>query len=125
MIATEPFAAKTYDEEILYLKTWMSNRLAWINAQFVPPPQMQPPDTEVAPGATLVLTSAVGQVQFTVDGSDPRQPGGAVSASARPAGPPLTVTNELRIFARVQQGQRWSSPLKTRVAVRPSQSSRR
>ena len=42
-INTEPFAGKTYDDEILYLKGWLSNRLAWINAQFLPAPVALPP----------------------------------------------------------------------------------
>ncbi len=124
-VATEPFVAKTYDEEILYLKTWSSNRLAWMQAQFIPPPRLYPVEPEVAAGTTLVLTSAVGRVYFTLDGTDPRLVGGAVSSTARTCDPPLTVTNELRIFARAHQDQRWSSPLRARVSARPSQTSSR
>jgi hypothetical protein len=73
-INTEPFAGKTYDEEVAYLKTWVSNRLAWVNTQFPPAPTTQPADPFVAVGTSLVLTSAVGRVYFTLDGTDPANP---------------------------------------------------
>ncbi len=117
-ITSEPIVGKTYEDQISYLKTWASNRLAWINAQFLPPP-LPLVETEVAAGSTLALTSAVGRVYFTLDGTDPRLPGGRLSPAARTNDLPLTVTNELRIFARVQQAQRWSCPMRARVVVRP------
>src|SRR5947209_7166665 len=40
-INTEPFAGKTYDQEIIYLEGWLSNRLAWVSAQFLPAPVPQ------------------------------------------------------------------------------------
>jgi len=119
-INSEPFAGKTYDEEILYLKTWLSNRLAWVNGQFVPSPTAQPNLPTVASGTSLMLTSAVGKVFFTLDGSDPRLPGGAVSSTARGFAQPLSVTNALHIIARTQKENRWSSPLRFKVSVKPT-----
>jgi hypothetical protein len=34
------FQGKTYAEEIAYLKTWISNRLSWMDAQLVPTPRV-------------------------------------------------------------------------------------
>ena len=119
-INTEPFAGKTYDDEIVYLKGWLSNRLVWVSAQFLLPPVAEPSEPSVAPGTPLALKSAVGKVYFTLDGTDPRLPGGAVSPSARGFDQPLSVTNTLRIFARTQKENRWSSPFKTRVTIKPT-----
>jgi hypothetical protein len=124
VVATEPFAARTYDEEITYLKGWASNRLAWIETQFLPAPRTLPSEPLLAPGGTLTFTSSVGRVFFTVDDTDPRLPGGAVSPGAKPFEQPLVVTNELRIFARTQRDNRWSGPLRTRVVVRATQTAK-
>ncbi len=117
-VATELVVGKTYEDQIVYLKMWASNRLAWVNAQFVPPPKLQPAETEVAAGSTVALTSAVGRIYFTLDGTDPRLAGGGRSPAARTNLALLLVTNDLQIFARVQQDQRWSCPLRARVVVR-------
>jgi len=119
-INTEPFTGKTYDEEIVYLKGWLSNRLVWVNAQFLLPPVAEPSEPALTPGTSLALKSVVGKVYFTIDGTDPRLPGGAVSPTAHAFEQPLSVTNTLRIFARTQKENRWSSPLKTRVTIKPT-----
>ena len=120
MINTEPFAGKTYDDEIVYLKGWLSNRLAWVSAQFLPPPVAYSAEPAGLSAASLIITSAVGRVYFTLDGTDPRQPGGAMSMAAQLFQQPLPVTNNLQIFARTQKDARWSSPLKTQVMVKPT-----
>jgi hypothetical protein len=98
----------------------MSNRLAWVNAQFLAPPITLTGQTPVPPGSSLVLTAAVGRIYFTFDGTDPRLPGGAVSPAARAFEQPIPVTTNLQVFARTQKENRWSSPLKTRVIVQPT-----
>ncbi|MEY2410830.1 MAG: hypothetical protein QOF48_3500 [Verrucomicrobiota bacterium] len=119
-INTEPFAGKTYDDEIVYLKSWLSNRLTWVSAQFLPAPTAVPDTQSVTSGTALALTSAVGRIYFTLDGTDPRLAGGAVSASARGYAQPLSVTNALEIFARTQKENRWSSPLKIKLTIKPT-----
>src|SRR6185503_10458592 len=51
-ITTEPIVGKTYEDQISYLKTWTSNRLAWVNAQFVPPFRLLSAEIELAAKAT-------------------------------------------------------------------------
>jgi hypothetical protein len=120
VINTEPFAGKTYDEEILYLKGWLSNRLTWVSAQFVSAPSASPAEPSLALGTSLTLTSAAGKIYFTLDDSDPRLSGGAVSPTARLFDRALSVTNDLQIFARTQRENRWSSPLRTKISVAPT-----
>lgn len=118
-VAVEPnyFVGKSYDEEIQNLKSWMTNRLAWIDAQFVPPPVMSSlPVT--APTNTLSFIAPTGQVYFTLDGSDPRLTNGQVSGSAQMYQAPVAVTNKTRVVARVRNKNGWSSPIAGRVATR-------
>jgi hypothetical protein len=114
VVDPEYLAGKTYDEEIQYLKTWITNRMAWIDAQFPPPPQ--PSRLAGAPSTNDVLTfsAPAGQVYFTLDGSDPRLPGGATSSAARAIQMPIVVTNSVSIMARTRKDDRWSSAVTSR-----------
>lgn len=70
-----------YEKEILDIKGWLSNRVAFIDGQFVRPPA---PVTEFD-GRALRLAFAPtngATTYYTLDGSDPRLPGGAVSPKA-------------------------------------------
>lgn len=53
------------------------------------PPTFSPSGGTVPVGTAIALSSRTGKVYFTLDGSDPRLPGGKISASAR------TLTNDL------------------------------
>lgn len=72
-----------YAAEIRDLKNWLSNRVAFIDGQFVRPPTPRVDAThrfaqvsfEPIPGATTY---------YTLDGTDPRQSGGAVAPGAVP-----------------------------------------
>jgi hypothetical protein len=114
-IGPEYYVGKTYADEIQYLKTWLTNRLAWMDAQFVPPPVMsRVPD---APASSIVNFSApTGQVYVTTDGTDPRQAGGAVSTAARVA-QTVVVSNAVKAIARTRSAHGWSSPVSGRTAA--------
>lgn len=103
------FVGDTYQEEIDWMKRWSSNRLAWIEKQFVPAPVVQR-------AAQLTLTTAAtntaAQIYFTLDGTDPRAPGGEVSAQAQPYQSPLNVAPDAKLSARTRVGTRWSPPAK-------------
>ena len=78
-INTEPFSGKTYEDEILYLQSWLSSWLEWVAAQFLPSPVAKPTAPIVDPGTALTLTSTLGKTYYTLDGSDPRLPGARLS----------------------------------------------
>ncbi len=113
---------KTWAEEVGYLKGWITNRLAWMNAQFTPSPALAVAESAVAGGSPLSLTGAVGRIYFTLDGSDPRAPGGGVSPSAQAYQLPVRLNGEARLVARAQDGVRWSSPLRVRFVVKAPES---
>ena len=75
---------------------------------------IRPPGTG-APGAgqaAVVLSTTAGKVYYTLDGSDPRSPGGAVAGGAKLYQSPIAVPAGGKLFARVWQNERWSGPLR-------------
>ncbi len=65
----------------------------------------------VAPGSTLFLTNdnSGGTIYYTLDGSDPRLMGGAVSPAALPYSAPFTLGAHDLVRARVKNGTTWSA----------------
>ena len=93
----------TYQGEVDFMKVWYSNRMDFIDGQFVTPPQLGQSPGEVTPGTTLVLTGAVGAaIYYTLDGSDPRLPGGNLSTAARPYTTGIPIDRNVRLAARAQ-----------------------
>ncbi|QDU56968.1 lamin tail domain-containing protein [Aeoliella mucimassa] len=65
---------------------------------------------QVVSGYDLSITASAGSIYYTLDGSDPRQPGGAISPSAiLYTGQPIEVTSTSQVQARVVQGGNWSA----------------
>ncbi len=62
-----------------------------------------------SPGGTLSLSALSGTILYTLDGSDPRQIGGLVSPAAKKFTAPFTLTNSVRVRARVLSGTTWSA----------------
>jgi hypothetical protein len=102
------FVGRTYQDEINYLKNFTRQRLEWIDRQFVAAPML----AETSRRETLTLKSSAGQIYFTLDGTDPRAPGGNVSDRATLYTVPVTVTAKARVFARALHEARWSAPLR-------------
>lgn len=69
--------------EIRQLKTWVKNRAEWMDSQYTSPPRFQTePGVVVGDGAVQVRQSE-GRTYYTLDGSDPRLPGGGIVANAK------------------------------------------
>jgi len=116
----EYFGGKTYEEEIQNLKTWITNRMAWIDAQFVPPPAISHVAASTDTADALSFAAPTGQIYFTTDGTDPRHASGDVSGNARVYESPVSLTNAAVIVARARHTNRWSSPVALRVAGKPA-----
>ncbi len=105
----------TYQSEVDYLKDWLRDRSAWIDAQFPQRPAAAPPPGTLAGGGTVTLTTAAGQtIYYMIDGSDPRQPGGAVAtgASSVASGESFAVNESALITARARNGSVWGPPFR-------------
>src|SRR6185436_12059249 len=65
----------------------------------------------VPAGFALVLThtNGAGNIYYTVDGRDPRLPGGALAAGALAYAGPIVLTSPTLVRARVRNGTTWSA----------------
>ncbi|WP_193213681.1 CotH kinase family protein [Luteolibacter marinus] len=110
-------ALSGYAGEVDHLKNWLMQRAAWIDTQFVAPPIVEAGGA-VTPGQTVSLVPTAGTLYFTLDGSDPRLPGGAVSgAAAAYAGTDPVIGDTTTLIARSYQGGQWSGPVVARYIV--------
>jgi hypothetical protein len=100
------FLGQTYEDEINYLKEFTRRRLAWVDKQFVAAPA-------VSPGkGSISFTASAGAIYYTLDGSDPRAPGGKPSAKAQLYSGPVKTPEKGKLFARALHDDRWSPPSK-------------
>ncbi|MGE5296343.1 MAG: FN3 associated domain-containing protein, partial [Solirubrobacterales bacterium] len=91
-------------------KSWYPN---------VDPPAFNQHGGEVDAGFGLVMTAAAGDIYYTLDGEDPRLPGGAVNtAHATKYTGPITLTESTCVKARVFSGV-WSAVHEATFAVGP------
>jgi hypothetical protein len=73
------------------------------------PPTFNQFGGEVAPNFGLELTSPVGTIYYTTDGSDPRLTGGAISETALAYSGAIPITTSRTIKTRVLSGTTWSA----------------
>lgn len=102
------YTGKTYEDEVQFLKNWMTQRLAWIDRQFVPAPNVS--IQQAAAERKVALKASAGKVYYTVDGTDPRGPGGMVSPRAQAYKGPVLLNAGSELRARALDGKRWSYP---------------
>src|SRR5204862_4340356 len=90
VIAPSSLAFPTYQQHVNHLKTWITQRLAWIDSHYWPGPFFNQNGGDVPDGFQVIIFGAGGTIYFTVDGSDPRTPGGAVALTAQGYELPIT-----------------------------------
>jgi hypothetical protein len=86
------------------MKRWISNRTDFIDRQFVRSASLGTPGGRFTGAVDVVLVRpSVGKTYYTLDGSDPRLPGGGVSSKALVAtDAPVHLDRNARLFVRVQ-----------------------
>jgi hypothetical protein len=99
--------AATWAANVGAMRNWLITRANAIDAQFPAPPLFSHPGGDVPNGLQLVMLSA-GTIYFTTDGTDPRAPGGSVSATAQAFVLPLTLNRPTTLSARTRTGFNWS-----------------
>lgn len=100
-----------------WIKNWTSNRFNWIESQFTRPPVLSHPGGPITAGLAVSLAAPAGTIYYSVDGTDPRLPGGNVSGAARSYTTPVVLTTNARIFARARNGTSWSPPVAATYVV--------
>jgi hypothetical protein len=70
------YIAKTFREEIVWMQTWLANRLAWMDGQIAvemapAPPAFNRQGGQVESGFLLAMTGP-GAIYYTTDGADPK-----------------------------------------------------
>jgi len=99
--------------------TWFNGRNAKVISQLRSAgvyPSIDPPEFNQFGGAvpanfqlTLAHTNAAETIYYTLDGSDPRLPGGALAPAAQVYLQPITLTSPTFVRARVRNGTVWSA----------------
>jgi hypothetical protein len=91
----------SYQAEVDLMKRWLSNRVDFIDTNFLARPAFSRAAGPITPGATVSLTGPTGaNLYYTLDGTDPRQPGGGLSPRASLYAQPLTLSANARLVAR-------------------------
>lgn len=123
----------TFQGEVDHLKDWLATRLAWMDSQFVAPPVFSSTGGQITPGFTLTMAApAKARIYYTLDGSDPRLPGGGVPKDARVYNGPITLTGTTEVAARARKANSnpnpnysvntmsdWSGPTRARFSIHP------
>jgi hypothetical protein len=94
-----------FTNEVNFQKKWFVDRFEFMDTNFLSMPTLSSGTALMASGSTVTATPAAkagSRLLYTLDGTDPRLPGGGISPLARTnAGPlTLTITNAIRLFAR-------------------------
>ncbi|MCA9437709.1 MAG: CotH kinase family protein, partial [Candidatus Omnitrophica bacterium] len=84
------FYPNPFPTEVDLFKTWIANRLDWLDGEIANrfaerPPIFNPPAGPVDPGESLEISKpsgVLGTIYYTLDGSDPRLEGGAINPIA-------------------------------------------
>ncbi|MEL7534088.1 MAG: lamin tail domain-containing protein, partial [Bacteroidota bacterium] len=102
-----------YAQEIQEMKNWLQLRCEWIDSEFIAPPDFSLNGGVVAAGFALTLSNpnGAGDIYYTLDGSDPREFGGMLSANAQLYNSPIPIngTGVIYVTARVKDGSSWGA----------------
>ena len=102
----------TWPGEVTYLKWWLANRLAWVDGKMIDRPVFSQNGGAIASGYALTMTAPPGTtIYYTLDGTDPRAPGGGVAPTAAQyvLGIPVSLTRNTMVRARATDGSTFYS----------------
>jgi hypothetical protein len=86
---------------VTFLKQWYADRLQFIDTNLLAEPTLVSNVVGGSSGATVTMNGPAGAtVYYTVDGSDPRLSGGAISPTAQVYQSPVAITSNTVITAR-------------------------
>ena len=114
----------TYQSEIDWMKSWLSERINFIDDQLVQPPRLEHAGSTISSGSKLTLTApGDATIFYTLDGTDPRAGQGKIATNAVEYNGPIAVEGRVQLVARARNPNRrqtggpptstpWSSPLR-------------
>jgi spore coat protein CotH len=102
------FVGDSYAEEVKWMKQWIQRRMEWMDRQFPAAPVISEAQ------GVVTLKNGSGKIYYTLDGSDPRLPGGGVSRKAVAYSAPLKSSEAGKLTARAHRGNTWSAPVSVR-----------
>ncbi|HEY0549850.1 MAG TPA: CotH kinase family protein, partial [Verrucomicrobiae bacterium] len=105
------YVGPSFDAEVNWMKLWIKDRIAWIDRQYPVAPKF------AEKSGTL---TGSGDIFYTLDGSDPRAPGGATAKAAKKYEGPIKMDPDTKVVARVRRGSAWSAPLRNTTSIRAS-----
>src|SRR5262249_27318037 len=76
------YTQPTYVLIISEMKKWTKGRYVWMDSQFLGTPIVSQTPGHVSPGVNLQLASPAPTIYYTLNGTDPRLPGGAIAPGA-------------------------------------------
>ncbi len=93
----------SYQGEVNAMKLWLSNRVVFMDSQSVRRPTPSVSAGRFTNSTSVTLNGpAVGTIYYTLDGTDPRLPGGGIRPGAATAGTnPIVISSNTRLVARV------------------------
>lgn len=100
----------TYAQIIANKKKWVQDRFNWIDKQILRAPVFSRPGGFVPPDTLLTISAPAGSIYYTLDGTDPRMPGGAIHPKSSSFSGPIRVGQNVCVVARARQGSNWSGP---------------
>lgn len=101
----------TWQNEVDWMTDWLRSRVSWMDSNWQTAPTFSSYGEEIEPGFQLTISATAGRtIYYTLDGSDPRLPGGAVNPLALSAttSKTLTLDASVRVKARVLFNNNWS-----------------
>ena len=95
------------------MRDWIRDRLAWIDSQGFPEPKLEVVTDSRAVARKVSLSSDVGRIHYTTDGSDPRGRGGVPTTRASEYKMPVILPTNSVLVARVRSDfGLWSPPVR-------------
>lgn len=99
---------KTYQEEVNFMRDWVTERLEWFDDQFERPVKFSQQGGQLEPGTVLTMENKLslfdprpGKMYYTLDGSDPRLRGGEIDPDAHLYEGGVTLTESGTVKARL------------------------
>jgi CotH kinase protein/Chitobiase/beta-hexosaminidase C-terminal domain len=111
------YVGRTFHDEIEFMKQWIERRVEWMDQQFLTGPSLSLRAGQIKAGTKLELRAPKGKIYYTLDGTDPRTPGGVVSREALLYKSALVLNESTTVFCRAFDSGRWSCPAAVKFTV--------